>query len=576
MKRSRPSRRPLFLLAAALAWPATSTAQFREPPAPAAYALTGVTVVGADGSRMDSVTLVVRDGLIEVLGRMVDPPADARVLEGDSLYVYPGFVDAVGKAEYQFPEREIDRAQVASWNPSRDVQSFMPHRRVVDYLTATGSDLAAQRKKGIVAAAVHPDGRLMPGRGALLMFRKNAAGSSDLVIQPVLGPFASLSGAQGVYPTTLFGVLAFYRQSFLDARHHAAHEQAFERAGNGVSPPAWDADLEVLLQVVNGDAPVFFAADLGRDIQRILALSEEFGFRPIIVGGEEAWKVADELKAADVPVLVSLDFPERERWKSDDKEKSQKEGETGEPGNGEDEGTAQAAESEELDAATLREKKRIEDAYSNAGRLEAAGVRFALTSGGGEADLLEGSRRAVEYGLSETAALRALTASPAELLGIGHVTRIGVGRPATFIVTDGPLFAEKTGVRYTFVEGALEEAGAAGAGGEAPTVTVTGEWSVTVDAGGQDIALTMVLSQEGATVTGSVQSPFGEGNITEGSVSGNSLSLTMVVGGMDVTMSGTVEGEGMSGTGDSPQGEFSWKAKRTGGPEGGPERRADR
>jgi hypothetical protein len=281
-----------------------------------------------------------------------------------------------------------------------------------------------------------------------------------------------------------------------------------------VTAPEWDADLEVLLQVMNGDAPVFFAADLGRDIQRILALSKEFGFRPIIVGGEEAWKVADELKAADVPVLVSLDFPERERW-TDEKGKDKKEGEGVEPGNGEDDGMAQAKESEELDAATSREKQRIEDAYSNAGRLEAAGVRFALTSGGGEADLLEESRRAVEYGLSESAALRALTASPAELLGIGRVARIAVGGPATFMVTDGPLFAEKTKVRYTFVEGALEEAGAGGAGGEAPAVTVTGEWNVTVDAGGDEIALKMKLSQDGAKVTGSLESPFGPGNITD-------------------------------------------------------------
>lgn len=577
MMRWRPSRWPMFLLAAALAWPATSAAQFREPPAPAAYALNGVTVVGADGSRMDSVTLVVRDGLIEVLDRAAEPPADARVLEGDSLFVYPGFVDGAGKADYDLPEKEIDREQLASWAPPRHAQSFMPHRRLVDHLTATGSDLAAQRKKGIVAAAVHPDGRLMPGRGTLLMFRKNAATASDLVIRPVLGPFASLRGAQGVYPSTLFAVLAFYRQSFLDARHHAAHEQAFQTAGNGVSPPEWDADMEVLLEVMDRDTQVFFAADLGRDIQRILALSNEFGFRPIIVGGEEAWKVADELKAADVPVLVSLDFPERERWKPEEKEEGKEKEETDEPGDGREGKTAQAEEEEEeLDAATLREKQRIEDAYSNAGRLEAAGVRFALTSGGGEADLLEGSRRAVEYGLSETAALRALTVSPAELLGIGHVTPIAVGRPATFIVTDGPLFAEKTKVRYAFVEGALEEAGEAGAGGEAPTVTVTGEWSVTVDAGGDEIALKMTLSQEGATVTGSLESPFGEGNITEGSVSGNSLALTMLVAGMEVTMSGTMEGDEISGTGNSPQGEFSWKARRTSGPEGGPERRADR
>jgi len=570
MKRSRLFRWSWFALAAAVVWPGAAAAQFREPPAPAAYALQGVTLVQADGTQTDSVTVVVRGGLIEALGPGVQPPADAEVLEGDSLFIYPGFVDAVGKADYELPDPEVDRAQVASWNPPRTAQSFTPHRRLVDYLTATGSGLAAQRKKGVVAAAVHPDGRLMPGRGTLLVFRKDAETPGDLVVQPVLGPVASLRGAQGVYPSTLFAVIAFYRQSFLDARHHAAHAQAFEQGRAGVPPAEWDPDMEVLLEMMAG-GPVFFAADIDRDIRRVLSLASEFGFRPVIVGGEEAWKVASELAAADVPVLVSLDFPEPERW---DPEEDQKAEEEAEPGNGQQSETSQQEKVEELDAATLREKQRIEDAYSNAGRLEAAGVRLALTSGGGEADLLEGARVAVEYGLSEAGALRALTATPAELLGIARVTRIAARRPATFIVTDGALFEEKTKVLYAFVEGELERGARAG-GGEAPTVDVTGEWDVVIDAGGQEIAMKMTLSQEGAMVTGSMTSPFGEGSISDGSVSGNSLAVTVLIAGMEVTMSGEVEGGEISGSGDSPQGSFSWKATRS-GPGASPERRADR
>lgn len=574
MKRSYPSRWPsLFVGLALLVSPASSSGQFREPPPPAAYALEGVTVVRPDGSRTEGVTLIVRDGLIEIMGREAQTPPDAHRLEGDSLYVYPGFVDAAGEAEYEFPEEEVDRDQVASWDPPRHVQSFMPHRRLVDYLTATGAGTAAQRKKGVVAAAVHPEGRLMPGRGALLVFRKNAENPGELVARPVLGPFASLRGPRGVYPSTLFAVIAFYRQSFLDARHHAAHRRAFARAGGGVVPPEWDADLEVLLEVMEEGTHVFFAADLGRDIERVLDLSAEFGFQPVIVGGEEAWKVADELRVAEVPVLVSLDFPEPERWEPSEEKGSGGE-EPGEPGNGQE---AESGGQEEgmLDAATLREKRRIEDAYANAGRLDAAGVRFALTSGGGEADLLEGSRKAVEYGLSEAGALRALAVTPAELFGIGHMTGIAVGRTATFIVADGPLFDEGTKIRYTFVEGELERGAEAG-GTEAPSVDVTGTWQGIVDTGDQEIGIQLTLAQEGATVTGSLTSPFGEGRVSEGSVSGNELSLVVVLGVMDVTLSGSVTGDEITGDGSSPQGSFSWKATRTAGPESGAERRAER
>ncbi|NIW35567.1 MAG: amidohydrolase family protein [Gemmatimonadetes bacterium] len=548
--RARLAVSSALVLAVCLAWPGASTAQFTDPPPPAAYALQNVTVVEVDGNRTDSVTLVIRNGLIAAMDRGLAVPPDARLLEGDSLYVYPGLIDGDGEADFEFPEVEIDRGQVASWDPPRRVQGFSPSQRVVDYLSSTGEDVADQRQAGIVAAAIIPGDRVMPGRGATLIFRRNADLPAELIAEPVIGPAMYLSGAQGVYPATLFAVIAFYRQSFENARNYQAKKQAYSRNDRGVEPPKWDPDLEVMLDLMAGRAPAFFAADNGRDIQRVLMLAEEYGFRPIIVGGDEAWKVADELRAAEVPVLVSLDFPEPKRWKP-----------------AEDDGTNG---DDELDAAALAEKQEIEAIYANAGRLAEAGVRFALTSEGGDADLLEGARKAIEYGLSEAAALRALTATPASLFGLERLTRIEQGGAATFIVTDGPLFAEDTEIRYTFVEGELERVkeGAA-AGGEPPTVDITGTWDFEIDAEGQIIAAKMTVEQEGADFEGTMQTPFGEARVRDGVVSGNKISFTIVVETgepMEVTAEGTVEGEEASGTGESPDGSFTWTAERTSGP----------
>jgi len=548
MLRSRVSLWSPVLLTVALACPGGLSAQFNDPPPPAAYVLQGVTVVQADGNTLPGVTLVVRGGRIEALGPDVALPADARLLEGDTLFVYPGIIDAYGEADYEFPEIEVDRSSVASWNPPRHVQSFMPHRRVVDYLTATGDDLAGQRKSGVVAAALHPEGRLMPGRGTVLVFRANADTPADLVVQPELGPLMTFQGAPGVYPSVLFSVIAFYRQMFEDAAHQAAQRRAFNRDPSSVAAPAWDADMEVVRQIRGGDLPVFFAVDLGRDIHRVLQLAREYDLRPIIVGGEEAWRVADELAAADVPVLVSLDFPEPERW---------------EPGD--DNG-----DEEELDAAALREKQRIEDAYANAGRLAEAGVRFALTSGGGRAEILEGARKAIEYGLSEQDALRALTATPASLFGIEHMTGLHVHGPATFIVTDAPVFDEDMKIRYVFVEGELEKGREARAAGEEPAVDMTGSWEFTITAEGQSIPATMTVSQEGASFEGTMMTPFGEAEVQDGLVSGNDVSFTIALsaGGETVTIeaTGTVEGDRGSGSGESPDGSFTWTARRSSGP----------
>ena len=260
------------------------------------------------------------------------------------------------------------------------------------------------------------------------------------------------------------------------------------------------------------------------------------------MGGAEAWRVADLLRARQVPVLVSLVFPEPKQWDPED-----------------------AAE-EPLDAAAEREKQDLEKRYANAGRLAAAGVTFALTSGGGEADIREGAGKAIEYGLTEDAALTAVTASPAGLLGLEYLTRVEVGMAATFVVTDGPLFGEDTKVLYTFVEGGLEEVSTADANGEPPTVDVTGVWDVETSFGNSKATLT----QDGVEVSGSIESPRGRAEIQSGKVSGNELTLTIHVDAgdeaFDITYTGTVEGDEMKGTVETPFGSSVWSAKRVAGP----------
>lgn len=424
--------------------PAALSAQFTEPPPPAAYALEGVTLLYPDGSRGENIDIVIRGDFIQSIGQNLQIPADAEVLEGTALVVAPGLIDAAGSVEFEFPEVERDNEPVPGWAPPRSAQNFQPHRRVVDHLTTTGEDLADLRKQGVVALAVHPDGPVMPGRGTVLVARKDADTPRELVAIPELGPVMSFRGSWGVYPGTLFGVIAFMRQEFLNVENHAAATVAYGNGTPNVEAPGWDPDYGVLRDVLAGNVPAYFDADDAEDIRRVLDLAEEFGFRPVIVGGEEAWKVAGALRERGVPVLVSLDFPEPERWDPDEGEEEEEE----EEGFLTPEG--------ELDAAAQAEKERVEDSYANAGRLAAEGVTFALTSGGGEAGLLEGARKAIEYGLSPAAALAALTATPAQITGVPELARLEEGRAANLVVLDADPFDEDARVLYTFVEGDLE------------------------------------------------------------------------------------------------------------------------
>lgn len=543
-----------LVLGLTFALPVTTHAQFTEPPGPTAYALTNVIVVRADGVQSPGQTVVVRSGRIEAIGASgsVRVPADARVLDGDTLYIYPGLLDGAGTVKYEFPRDTADRSQIRSWDPPRLTQGFTPSRRVVDVLQATGSDVADLRKKGIVAVAVHPPvtDPLMPGRGALVMLRPGAKTPAELLVRPELAPLMTLRGGRGVYPSTGMGVITWYRQTFLDAQRRTQLAQG-PNVDAASTMSAYDPDYSVVEDLLRAQGRVYFAANSADEIRRVLALAAEFRLRPVIVGGAGAWKVATELRASNVPVLVSIDFQRPRQWKPDEQVK---EGE----------------EPKELEPGAWREKKQLEEAYANAGRLAEAGVTFALVSGG-RGDLREGARKAVEYGLSEADALRALTATPASLYDVASLARVEAGLPATFMVTDRALFDKDTRVLYTFVEGALERgadarspAGAAtdtAGGGAGDVVNAAGMWNIEVE--GQES--TLRLTQEGTELKGTLESQQGSMPVS-GSMDGDAITLTgtLTMGGQSIplTFTGVVSGDDASGTVDTPMGSIGWRGRR--------------
>lgn len=546
----------LALIVLALVLPQRLEAQYEKPPPAAAYGLEDVTVLRADGSTLEGVNVVVRAGRIAALGSDVEIPAGARLLEGDSLRIYPGMIDAAGGAEYELPEPDSSPGEVASWSPPRDVQRFRPHVRVADHLTSDGGSVSDQRQQGIVAAAVHPEEGPAPGRSALLLLRDGAT-TGDLILDPELGGVLSLQASPGVYPGTLFGVMAFHRQQFRNAAHYSSVAAAYEESPAGLRPPAWDADHEVLSSMAAGRTQVYFRAEGAENIRRALDVADRVGFEPVIVGGRGAGQVADLLADREVPVLLSTDYPTPQRWDPDAEE---------------------PVREDTLPPEVQREKRRVEDAYRDAALLHEAGVTLALTTGDGEATLREGARRAIEYGLPESAALRAVTSVPAGIVGRPELASVREGVSANFVVSDGPLFDEETELLYTFVDGRPEVMYDPGSEpSEPPTVDVTGTWEVEIESEQGSFEGTMELEQEGSDVSGSFSSS-GQGpplSVEGGTVSGNKLSLTLTAsaGGetIELILDGTVEGEEASGTGSGPFGSFTWEATHTSTPDRGAE-----
>src|SRR4029079_18335483 len=115
----------------------------------------------------------------------------------------------------------------------------------------------------------------------------------------------------GGYPNSLLGVFSSLRQMLLDAQHYRDEQALSARTARGMRRPEAARSLEALVPVVEGRQPVIMQASSQREIERALGLAKEFKLKAIVAGGSEAYLVADQLKAADVPVLFSLNFPHR-------------------------------------------------------------------------------------------------------------------------------------------------------------------------------------------------------------------------------------------------------------------------
>jgi imidazolonepropionase-like amidohydrolase len=222
------------------------------------------------------------------------------------------------------------------------------------------------------------------------------------------------------YPESLMGVIAFVRQAFLDAQHYAA-----DRSAKAVALPD-DPALEAMQPAIERKMPVAFEANEGRQILRALKMAKELKLEPIVTGARRANEVAADLKAQNVRVIYSLNYPPRPRILAPDAD-------------------------EPIDVLRTRA-----DAPKVPGELAKAGVAFALSSAGmtDPKDFVKNASKAIKAGLTEESAIRALTISAAAIAGVSdRLGSIEKGKAANLVVTDGNLFDEKTKIMRVYVEG---------------------------------------------------------------------------------------------------------------------------
>jgi len=390
------------------------------------FAITNARVVTVSGAVIENGTVVIQDGKITAVGASVNIPASAEKIDGKGLSVYPGMIDAgtnLGLAEIgQGANATMDVAETGTQNANaKAILAVNPH----------SSHVNVTRVNGITTVQTVPSGGLIAGQSAVINL--NGSTQADMAVVRTEGlviNFPRIATFGGFNPGTGPQAIDFndavkrrdtqideLKKTFKSAENYGRAKDAYAK-DKSLPYLATDLRLEALVPYVRGQRPIIFTVERERDVRAVARFVSEMKVKGIIVGGQEAWKAADELKKNDIAVIYTNIYN-----------------------------------------LPVRDDDNYDYLYEAPSKLQQAGVRFAISTGDGGAevrDLPYQAGIAGAFGLSKEDALKSVTLYPAEILGISdRLGSIEVGKMANIVVTDGDLLEPRTNIKYLFIGGRL-------------------------------------------------------------------------------------------------------------------------
>lgn len=419
-------------------------------------AIVGGTVHPVSRPSIENGVVVIRGGRITAVGSasQVPVPPDVRTVDATGKHVYPGMIDPVtslGIYEFGGVGQATDQSETGRYNP---------HVRAITAVDPHGAPIWVARANGITSALVTQSSGVIQGTAGVIQLRGDTyermaieAEAALMVSLPapnepggrrawesfesleefrgaveaglmadgdaLAGPQPPVPAGEDPEPTLESEQLQDLVEVFQRARLYAQRASIAEDVTDWWEPNVWAGDrafLDAMLPAMRGEMPVMFRAASEWQIRTLLVFLDEFPeLNPVIVGGDQAFKVAEELALREIPVVItSAHSPTRDRDES------------------------------------------INSAFRNAAILDAAGVKIAFgTNGSGDVRKLPyHAAHSVAFGLPVETALRAVTLNTAEILGLGHLMgSLDAGKRADIIVTDGDPLQLLTKIEHMFVGG---------------------------------------------------------------------------------------------------------------------------
>ncbi|MFT5142252.1 MAG: imidazolonepropionase-like amidohydrolase [Rhodothermales bacterium] len=388
-------------------------------------AITNAEIHTVSGAVITGGTIVIKDGLISAVGASARIPSGTRTIDGTGKIITPGFMDSGS----QVGLREIGSSAAGTVDGSTSEADFGASFNPVWAVNPANTHIPITRLRGVTSSVLVPGGsQLFTGQAAVIALDGESV--SDMIRSESVGVITAMGeagsgragGSRAANYQRLHDALWDARAKMLTPEDEEDkdkddkddkgdddddNEEKDPRAKGGRSSLN-DRNIEALQAVMSGAVPLVVTANRVSDLQLALRLKEEFGVRMVISGGAEAWKVAAELAAARVPVIVraTTDLPTFDGL-----------------------------------SATLK----------NAGLLQGAGVEVLL--GGGRA-ISHNAGLAVANGMDHAAALRAATLGPATVWGLGEsMGSLDVGKVADLVVWSGDPFELSSSAEHVFIGG---------------------------------------------------------------------------------------------------------------------------
>lgn len=367
------------------------------------------TLYTMEGSKIVNGVVLVNNGKIEAVGAASDVDIPSDYEQHKASVVTPGLIDAhtvVGLAGIYNQDNDQDQLETSN--------AIQPELRAFDAYNAREELVSFVLNKGVTTIHTgHGPGALASGQTMIAKTAYNTV-EEALIDSATTVAFTLGSSVERYFdkPGTRSKGIAMLRQNFIDARDYLEQSKAEDPAKR----PPTNLKMEALAKVLNGELTAMITAHRSYDIMSALRLKREFGFDMILDGGAEAYLVLDELKKANVPVII---HPTMIRTYGD----------------------AQNA------------------SLTTAGKLAEAGIPFAFQSGyegyvPKTRIILYEAAVATAYGLDRENALQALTIQPAKLLGISdRVGSLAEGKDADLVLYDGDPFQYTTHVNSVIVDG---------------------------------------------------------------------------------------------------------------------------